>query len=165
VCVCVCVYTRVCACVCARASRSLCAEVRDHTRDVTCIAASSTYSLIVSGSADCSVLLYEWALGSTPTRFNLGAPVCALCFLEPLPLLVASDATGSLYLFHCVPSFALISRALSVNRHGSPPKAEPIISMCWDASDQVLFTSDDGGMVRPACGVEWGRRQAGTWHV
>ena len=128
-------------------SSSMVKNVVPHDSDVTVIAHSSVHQVVASGSADNSVCFYDWALGSTPIRITLSAGVSAMVFLDPLPLLVVADGTGSLYLLHAVaPSYKILSCSMYVNVVDD--KLEAVTSLCWDSTDQLLFSSDDAGHIK-----------------
>lgn len=74
--------------------------VKNHTDDVSCIAADETLDLVATGSVDGTVILYDLGLGPALSRMKVGWPVSALSFLSPWPLLAIADNSGGLSVWY-----------------------------------------------------------------
>jgi hypothetical protein len=124
-------------------------KLTDYKTDVSCMKVSSEWGVIAVGAVDRTLSLYEWGMGPLLGKFFLRAPACSMAFVEGFPLLVVSDDSGSLYMFHCQAPFELLQESVFVNRRpDNNNKVSSILGMSFCPSDYSLVTIDDGGFLK-----------------
>jgi WD40 repeat protein len=136
---------------CCRHDDSISAEctvlrrATDHTKGIATAVVSSALKLIATGGADCQVLVYSMQL-STPVGRCEGheAPITAMLFLEPTPLLAVADQAGTITLWWVRNTIARVFSWSNV-RDGRP---DYVTGLAFDRECQTLFTCDCAGFLR-----------------
>lgn len=131
---------------CAESGILLRQIIGGHTTDISALAYSPTLSLIATGSSDFTLQIWDFEFGSLDgTCIGHTSGITSLLFLDPFPLLLATDQSGNICIWAMRPSrhklkcVARLKNEMIPHQHGVPP-----ITCSAFLNDQ-LFTGDEKG--------------------
>eukprot|EP01083_Nonionella_stella_P287769 979652_1 len=121
----------------------------DHKKDCTCLALSSELGLVATGGSDGVVSIHFLRSLGTPAIkcFGQNGQVTSLAFLNPYPLLVASDETGQLVIWHTplVHDSTMYMKVISFYCTTPESRSEIVECLSFHPKTAVLYAGTTSG--------------------